>query len=87
MKFNFPCLPSFIETLPFTLVETQSCTHCLLCLFRYNAISSFHRDSFHRLSAHQAYKIYYLHLYRKCVLTPELNYWTECSEMVFVGQK
>ena len=49
MKFKFPCLSSFIETLPFTLVETHTFTHCLLCPFRYNAVSSFRRDSFHRL--------------------------------------
>lgn len=72
MKFKFPCLSSFIETLPFTLVETHTFTHCLLCPFRYSAVSSFRRDSFHRLSAHQAYSIYCVHLYRKCVLTPEL---------------
>ena len=72
-KFSFPRLLSFIETLPFTL-ETHSFTRCLLGPFRYNAVSSFHRDSFHRLSAHQAYSIYCIHFYRKCVLTPELNY-------------
>ena len=53
MKFKFPCLSSFIETLPFTLVETHTFTHCLLCPFRYNAVSSFRRDSFHRLSKYR----------------------------------
>ena len=59
MKFNFPCPSSFIETLPFTLVESTEPLQIQWQL----AVST---ESFHRLSAHQAYSIYYLHLYRKC---------------------
>lgn len=65
MKFNFPCPSSFIETLPFTLVESTEPLQIQWQL----AVST---ESFHRLPTKPT--VFIIYTFTENVLTPELNY-------------